>query len=87
MSGTLRDSHPQGVECKMGKGAALLGLILIIVGILPILMPMIGFDLGQFAAFFDLGLFSYPLAGYVFTEVMLICLGLGVILFLVGLVR
>ena len=71
----------------MGKGLALLGLILIIVGILPILMPLIGFGLGEFAAYFDLGLYSLDLAGFIFTEVMLILVGLGVVLLIVGAVK
>ncbi len=73
------------VECKMSKGIALLGLILIIVGILPLLFPYIGFE--QYAAYFDLGFYSIDLAGFVFTELMLILLGLGVVLLIVGAVK
>ena len=70
----------------MGKGLALFGLILIIVAILPLFMPMIG--LGQFVDyFFILGLYEIDLMGYVFSELMLILLGLGVILLIVGAVR
>jgi hypothetical protein len=66
----------------MGKGLAILGLLLIIVGILPIILPMIGY--GAYAAYFYLGYYSLPLAGYDFSELMLILLGLGVILLIVG---
>ena len=67
----------------MGKGVALFGLILIIVGILPLFMPMIG--LGQFVTYFYmLNIYTLDLAGYLFSELMLILLGLGVVLLLVG---
>ncbi|MFW9870438.1 MAG: hypothetical protein ACFFFO_14400 [Candidatus Thorarchaeota archaeon] len=70
----------------MGKGLALFGLILIIVGILPLFMPMIG--LGQFVDYFYmLNIYTLTLAGYDFSELMLILLGLGVILLIVGAVR
>lgn len=67
----------------MGKGVALFGLILIIVGILPLFMPMIG--LGQFVTYFYmLNIYTLDLAGYLFSELMLILLGLGVVLLIVG---
>ncbi|MFW9963451.1 MAG: hypothetical protein ACFFCX_07800 [Candidatus Sifarchaeia archaeon] len=70
----------------MGKGLALFGLILIIIGILPLFMPMIG--LGTFVEyFFMLNLYSLELAGYMFSELMLILIGLGVILLIVGAVK
>lgn len=70
----------------MGKGLALFGLILIIVGILPLFMPMIG--LGAFVDyFFMLGLYEITLAGFLFSELMLILIGLGVVLLIVGAVR
>ncbi|MFX1562687.1 MAG: hypothetical protein ACFFDP_05215 [Promethearchaeota archaeon] len=69
----------------MSKVLALLGLILIIVGFIPLLLPMVG--LGAYAAYFDLGIYSLNLAGYVFTEVMLALIGLGVILLIVGAIR
>ncbi len=70
----------------MGKGLALLGLILIIIGILPLLMPMIG--LGTYADYFYmLNIYTLSIAGYDFSELMLILLGLGVILLIVGAVK
>ena len=73
----------------MGKGAAILGLILIIVAILPIIMPMLGLTLLDpfLDYFFMLNLYSLDLGGYVFSEIMLILLGLGVVLLIVGAVR
>lgn len=71
----------------MGKGAALLGLILIIVGLLPILNTLIlgaYIDLSMILSYFNQGIYSIDLAGYLFTEVMLILVGLGVVLLLVG---
>ncbi|UCE09565.1 MAG: hypothetical protein JSW61_11415 [Candidatus Thorarchaeota archaeon] len=70
----------------MGKGAAGLGLLLIIIGILPILLGMLNM-FPEIAALFDLGFYSLDLAGYVFTEVMLILLGLGIVLLIVGAAR
>lgn len=70
----------------MGKGLALFGLILIIVGLLPIILPMVGITaLTQY--FFILGLYQIELAGYIFSELMLILLGLGVVLLIVGAVK
>lgn len=74
----------------MGKGAALLGLILIILGLLPILNTMFlaaYIDLSMILTYFDLGIYSLALAGYVFTEVMLILTVLGVLLLIIGAVR
>ncbi|MFX1561563.1 MAG: hypothetical protein ACFFBL_13320 [Promethearchaeota archaeon] len=70
----------------MGKGLALFGLILIIIGILPLFMPMIG--LGMYVDyFFMLNLYTLDLAGYMFSELMLILIILGVILLIVGAAR
>ena len=71
----------------MGKGLALFGLILIIVGILPLFMPMIG--LGQFVTYFYMLNLIPPidLAGYLFSDIMLILIGLGVVLLIVGAAR
>jgi len=73
----------------MGKGAALLGLILIIVGLLPIIATfLVGtVDLSMITSYMDLGIYSLPLAGYVFTEVMLALLGIGVLLLIIGAVK
>ncbi|TFG26521.1 hypothetical protein EU527_19650 [Candidatus Thorarchaeota archaeon] len=66
----------------MGKALALLGLLLMIVGILPLILPMIGFD--AYAAYFFLGIFSLDLAGYIFSELMLILIGVGFLLLVIG---
>jgi hypothetical protein len=75
----------------MGKGLAIFGLLLMIVGILPLIFPMIGLD--AYVAYFSLGYYipsiSYTLsvAGYNFTELMLILLGLGFLLLIIGALR
>ena len=72
----------------MGKGLAIFGLLLIIVGILPIILPMVGF--AQYVMYFSLSYYipsisySIMLAGYEFTELMLILLGVGVLFLLIG---
>ncbi len=71
----------------MGKGLALFGLILIILGILPVLLGMLNM-LPEIAAYFYLlDIYSIDLGGYLFSELMLILLGLGVILLIVGAAR
>lgn len=71
----------------MGKGLALLGLILIIVGFLPIIFTLIGFFTEFIDYFFILGLYELTLGTFVFSELMLILIGLGVILLIVGAMR
>ena len=71
----------------MGKGAAILGLILIILGLLPILNTMFlaaYVDLSMILTYFDLGIYTLPLAGFFFTEVMLILLIGGIIVLIAG---
>ncbi|TFF91774.1 hypothetical protein EU545_02960 [Candidatus Thorarchaeota archaeon] len=73
----------------MGKGLAILGLLLIVVGLLPILATFLTayVDLSMILVYFNQGIYSLELAGYVFTEVMLALIGLGVILLIVGAVK
>ncbi|TFG30305.1 hypothetical protein EU527_14720 [Candidatus Thorarchaeota archaeon] len=66
----------------MGKALAILGLLLIIVGILPLILPMVGF--GEYAAYFFLGMYTLPIAGYDFSELMLILMGVGFLLLVIG---
>jgi hypothetical protein len=66
----------------MKKGLLILGFILLIVGILPIILEFIGFS--AYAVFFYLGFFSLPFAGFVFSELMLILIVLGLILIIIG---
>jgi len=66
----------------MKKGIVILGFILFIVGFLPIILELVGFSI--YAAYFYLGFFSLPVAGFVFSELMLILIILGLILIIVG---
>ncbi len=72
----------------MGKGMALLGLILIIFGLLPIILGLAGISLPVITDLFTmLNLYSIELAGYLFTEIMLILIVLGVLLLIIGAAR
>ncbi len=73
----------------MGKGLVILGIILIVVGLLPIIATVAAIAaLDQILPYFTmLGIYQTVIAGYVFTETMLALIGLGVILFLVGLFK
>jgi hypothetical protein len=72
----------------MGKGMALLGLILIIVGLLPIIFQLIGFSYPMITElFYMLGLYEIELVGYIFTDIMLILIVLGVLILIVGATR
>jgi hypothetical protein len=72
----------------MGKGLAIFGLLLIIVGILPIIFPMVGLD--AYVAYFSLSNyisgFSYSLmvGTFEFTELMLILIGVGFLFLVIG---
>lgn len=72
----------------MGKGLAIFGLLLIIVGILPLIFPMIGLE--AYVSYFSLGTyisgFSYSLMVGTFelTELMLILIGVGFLLLVIG---
>lgn len=66
----------------MKKGVVILGLILLIVGFLPIILELTGF--GMYALYFYLGFYTLPLAGFMFSELMLILIILGLILIIVG---
>ena len=66
----------------MRKGILILGLILLIVGFIPIILQLVGF--GVYAAYFYLGFYNLVVAGFVFSELMLILIILGLILIIVG---
>lgn len=70
----------------MGKGAALLGLILIIVGLLPIWATYLSayIDLSTIVGYFNQNIYSITLGGFLFTEVMLAFIIIGVLLLIYG---
>lgn len=67
----------------MRKGILILGLILLIVGFLPIILQLVGF--GIYADYFYiLGIYTLHVAGFDFSELMLILIIVGLILIIVG---
>ncbi|MDF1539786.1 MAG: hypothetical protein P1Q69_12870 [Candidatus Thorarchaeota archaeon] len=68
----------------MGKALSLLGLIMMILEILPLILPLLGSTLG---ASFYLGLYTLPILGYDFSELILILLIVGFLVLLVGAFR
>jgi len=66
----------------MRKGILILGLILLIVGFLPIILELLGY--GLYAAYFYLGFYTLMVVGFAFSELMLILIIVGVILLIVG---
>ena len=70
----------------MGKGLVILGLLLIIVGILPAILPFIaGFE--AYAAYFFLGYYTLAIAEFSFSELMLILMGVGVLFLIIGAIK
>ena len=70
----------------MNKILALLGIILIVIGLWPVWIAYVDF-LATFTPMLYLGLYELPLMGYNFTELMLSMLGLGVILLIIGAIK
>ena len=66
----------------MGKTLACFGLLLIVIGILPIILPMVGY--ATYAAMFYLGYYTLVIGSYEFSELMLGLIGLGFILLVIG---
>ncbi|MFW9888217.1 MAG: hypothetical protein ACFFER_08550 [Candidatus Thorarchaeota archaeon] len=73
----------------MGKGMALLGLILIIIGLLPVIFDLVGFSYPMITDLFNMlgPAFSIELGMYVFTDIMLILIILGVLILIIGATR
>ncbi len=74
---------------RMGKALAIFGLILIVVGLLPVIfsaLSITGFE-QYIAYFYMLNIYQIQLAGYLFSEIMLGLIGLGVILLIVGAIK
>lgn len=70
----------------MNKILALLGIILIVIGLWPIWVVYVDF-LATFTPMLYLGIYQLPLMGYIFTELMLGMLGIGVILLIIGAIK
>ncbi len=69
---------------RMGKALALLGLVMMILGVLPLILPLLGSTLG---ASFYLGIYSVEILGSMFSELMLILLIVGFLILVVGAFR
>ncbi len=70
----------------MNKILALLGIILILIGLWPVWIVYVDF-LATYGAMLWLGLYQLTLMGYLFSELMLVMLGLGVILLIIGIIK
>ncbi len=70
----------------MNKILALLGIILIVIGLWPVWIVYVEF-LATYTAMLYLGMYQLPLMGYIFSELMLGMLGLGVILLIIGAIK
>ena len=70
----------------MNKILALLGTILIIIGLWPVWIVYVDF-LATYGVMLWLGLYQLTLMGYLFSELMLVMLGLGVILLIIGIIK
>ena len=70
----------------MNKILALLGIILIIIGLWPVWIAYVDF-LATYTSLLFLGVYQMPLMGYIFSELMLGMLGFGVILLIIGAIK
>lgn len=81
---------PSGVD-RMGKGLVIFGLILIIIGILPIILN--AFSLSEYAMYISISHYipsidyTWTILGQTFNELMVILIGLGVLLLIIGAVK
>ena len=70
----------------MNKIFAILGIILIVIGLWPVWIGYVDF-LATYTALLFLGVYQLPLEGYIFSELMLGSLAVGVILLIVGAIK
>lgn len=70
----------------MNKILALLGIILIIIGLWPVWIVYVDF-LATYTALLFLGVYEISLMGYIFSELMLGMLGIGVVLLILGAIK
>ena len=70
----------------MNKILALLGIILIIIGLWPVWIVYVDF-LATYTSLLFLGVYEMQLMGYIFSELMLGMLGFGVILLIIGAIK
>ncbi len=70
----------------MNKMLAILGIVLIAVGLWPVWIVYVDF-LATYGVMLWLGLFHLSLMGYIFSELMLVMLSFGVILLIIGAIK
>ncbi len=70
----------------MNKILALIGIVLIVIGLWPVWIVYVDF-LATYTALLFLGVYQTELMGYIFSELMLGMLGLGVILLIIGAIK
>jgi hypothetical protein len=70
----------------VNKILALLGIILIIIGLWPVWIVYVDF-LATYTALLFLGVYELTLEGYIFSELMLGMLGIGVVLLILGAIK
>ncbi len=70
----------------MNKILALLGIILIIIGLWPVWIGYVDF-LATYTALLFLGVYQISLMEYIFSELMLGMLGIGVVLLIIGAIK
>ena len=78
--------HELGAYITVNKILALLGIILIIIGLWPVWIVYVDF-LATYTALLFLGVYQMPLMGYIFSELMLGMLGIGVVLLVIGAIK
>jgi hypothetical protein len=74
----------------MGKALAILGILVIIIGLLPLWGGYLSayYDLSSVIAAFNLGLFApIPVATFFLTDLSIILLGVGFVLLIIGALR
>ena len=76
----------QGADITVNKILALIGIVLIVIGLWPVWIVYVDF-LATYTALLFLGVYQTELMGYIFSELMLGMLGLGVILLIIGAIK
>ena len=76
----------QGADITMNKMLAILGIILIVIGLWPVWIVYVDF-LATYTPLLYLAIYQQSLMGYIFSELMLGSLVIGVILLIVGAIK
>ena len=76
----------KGANITMNKILALLGIILIVIGLWPVWIAYVDF-LTTYTAMLYLGMYQFQFEEYIFSELMLGSLAVGVILLIIGAIK